>query len=415
LGSVLPIRSGAVRIDAGSDRHYAEQQACHTHYMGGISMQARQRTVGLAMLLALGAGMTRAQQTPPAAAPLLHHAFETDTAEWVGIGNTAKISVTHDAARVRAGKGALLFDYAANKGEVNVLALPTPDGMLTKMKSLHFWLRSDYPTVFAVSLQEKEGGRYTAIFSVEGSSWQEVKLEPADFVLTENKDDPKDPDGKLDLDKIENIGLGDYGQAFVQSDDPNLQTLLHGQKGPHSLTLDDFTVSAEPLSPVSPSNQKERLLDTPSRPQLAWIRAGEIKIMPSIGKPLVGAALRADYHQGPGKIAGLLKPVPRGCLKGMDQIVFTAAATKPSKLVVQLEQVGGGKYRTIVDVPGNSEVKEFALPLSGFTMTEDSGDRNGHLLPDQVNQIVIIDASGLVDGADADTTLWINRLRAGPK
>ena len=378
-------------------------------------MQARQRTVGIGALLALAAGMALAQQAPPAAAPLLHHTFETDPGEWTGFGATAKVSLTHDAAHVKEGKGALQFDYAANKGEINVLLLPTPNGVLTKMKSLHFWLRADYSTVFVVSLQEKEGGRYTAVFSVPGNSWQEVKLDPADFVLGEEKADPKDPDEKLDLDKVENIGIADYGQIFVQSDDANLQALFHIQKGAHTLSLDDFTVSAEALSPPTAAESKERLLDTPSRPQLGWIGVGEIKAAPVTGKPLVGPGLRADYHQGPGKIDGLLKRLPRGRLKGMDQILFTAAATKPTKLVVQLEQVGGGKYRMIVDVPGNSEPKEVVLPLTGFEMADDSGDRNGNFTPAQVNQIVIIDASGLVDGADTDTTLWINKLRAAPK
>jgi hypothetical protein len=380
-------------------------------------MKARQPTVGIGALLALAAGMTFAQQAPPAPAPLIHHTFETDPGPWIGVGATAKVSLTHDAAHVRQGKGALQFDYAANKGEINVLILPTPDGVLTKMKSLHFWLRADYPTVFAVSLQEKEGGRYTAVFSIQGNSWQEVKLEPDDFVLGEEKDDPKDPDGKLDLDKVENIGIADYGQIFVQSDDANLQALFHSQKGAHLLALDDFTVSAEPLMPAAadPADAKERPLDASGRPQIAWLGIGEMKVMPALGKPLIGSSLRADYHQGPGRIAGMLKRIPRGRLKGMNQILFTAAATKPSKLVVQLEQVGGGKYRMIVDVPGNSEPKEFALPFTGFEMTDDSGDRNGNFTPAQVNQIVIIDASGLVDGADTDTTLWINKIRTAPK
>ena len=378
-------------------------------------MQARQRTVGIGLLLALATGMALAQQTPPAPAPLIHHTFETDTAEWMGLGMTAMVSLTHDADHVKEGKGALQFDYAANKGELNALILPLPDGALTKMKSMHFWIRADYPTVFAVSLQEKDAGRYTAVFSAPGKTWQEVQLEPGDFVLGEDKDDPKDPDGKLDLDQVNSVAIADYGQIFVQTDNADLQALFHVQKGPHTLSLDDFTVSSEPLASSTPAQGKERMLDASSRPQLSWLGLGDVKVARSTGKPLTGPGLRADYHQSPTKIMGLLKRIPRGRLKGMDQIVFSAAATKPTKLVFQLEQVGGGKYRTIVDVPGTGEAKEFSLPFSGFDMTDDSGDRNGHFTPDQVNQIVILDASGLIDGADADNTLWINKLRTSPK
>lgn len=378
-------------------------------------MQARQRTIGLGLLLALAAGMTLAQQPPPAPTPLMHHTFETDPAEWTGIGATAKVSLTHDADHVKAGKGALQFDYAANKGEINVLILPITDGALTKMKSLHFWIRADYPTVLAVSLQEKDAGRYTAIFSAPGKTWQEVQLEPADFVLGEDKDDPKDPDGKLDLDQVNSIAIADYGQIFAQSDDANLQALFHVQKGPHTLCLDEFTASPMSISPAAPADGKERMLDTPSRPQIAWLGAGDVKLASATGKPLVGPSLRADYHQSPGKIVGLVRHITRGRLTGMDQIAFTAAAAKPAKLFVQLEQVGGGKYRTIIDVPGGSEPKEFSLPFSGFEMTDDSGDRNGRFTPDQVNQIVILDVSGITDGADTANTLWINKLRTAPK
>ena len=116
-------------------------------------MQVRQRTVGLGVLLALAAGVTLAQQTPPAPAPLIHHTFETDPGEWIGLGATATVSLTQDADQVKSGKGALKFAYAANKGELNALILPVADGALTKMKSLHFWIRADYATVFAVSLR----------------------------------------------------------------------------------------------------------------------------------------------------------------------------------------------------------------------------------------------------------------------
>ena len=68
-----------------------------------------------------------------------------------------------------------------------------------------------------------------------------------------------------------------------------------------------------------------------------------------------------------------------------------------------------------MDVPGGSEPKEFVLPFTLFEMADDSGDRNGNFTPAQVNQIVILDASGIVDGADTDTTLWINKLRAALK
>ncbi len=378
-------------------------------------MQTRFRSAGIGSLLVLAIGIVAAQQAPPAVAPLIEQKFETDAGMWTALGTSGKVSITHDAAHVKEGKSALQFDYAVNKGELNALVLPTPNGGLTKMQSMHFWIRSDYPTTFAVSMQEKDGGRYASTFSVPGNAWQEVRLDSSDFILGEEKDDPKDPDGKLDLDKVEGFGLADYGQLFAQSDDVNLQTLLRVQKGAHAFWLDDFSVSSEGITPAPAADAKERLLDNSSRPQISWIPLGETKLTVATGKPLVGPGLKADYHQAPGKATGFVKRFARGTLKGMDHLSFSAAATKPTKLVVQFEQIGGGKYRNIVDVPGNSELKDMVLPFAGFEIADDSGDRNGNFTPTDVTQIIIIDASGLVDGADTDNTFWLSKLRVGPK
>ncbi len=378
-------------------------------------MQTKRRAAGIGFLLLLAVGMAVAQQTPPPPAPLMHETFETDAGNWTGMGDSGKVSITHDAAHVKEGKGALQFDYAVKKNEINVLIFPTPGAALEKMKSLHFWMYADYTTTMLVSLQEKDGGRFATTFHVKGGVWQEVRLGYSDFLLGDEKDDPKDANGKLDLDKVEGIGIADYGQLFAQSEDANLVTLLNVQKGPHTLYMDDFTVSTETIAPELPATAKERSLDTLSRPQLSWIPIGDVKLSAATGKPLTGSSLKADYHQAPGKAIGFVKRFQRGTLKGMDQLTFTAAATKPTKLVVQLEQIGGGKYRTIIDVPGNSEVKELVLPFANFEMADDSGDRNGHFTADQVNQLVILDASGIVDGSDTDNTFWITKLRTSPK
>ena len=50
--------------------------------------------------------------------------------------------------------------------------------------------------------------------------------------------------------------------------------------------------------------------------------------------------------------------------------------------------------------------------LADLTAAQDSKDNNDKLDLDQVKQLVVIDISGWVDGADADNTLWLNNFRA---
>ncbi len=68
--------------------------------------------LGAAPALTLAASVARAQTPPaPAPAPLMRHAFEDSDGGWTGMGTNAKVFITHDAAKVKEGSGALQFDY----------------------------------------------------------------------------------------------------------------------------------------------------------------------------------------------------------------------------------------------------------------------------------------------------------------
>ena len=123
-----------------------------------------------------------------------------------------KVSVTGVAANVKDGKAALRYDYPIAKGKLSFLAHSVPDGGLVGAKSIRFWVKSDYTTPIIVSLQEKEGGRWNAGFTAPQNAWQRVELIPSDFDPSDGQDDPKDPNGKLDLEKVEGVGLVDVGR-----------------------------------------------------------------------------------------------------------------------------------------------------------------------------------------------------------
>src|SRR5258708_16886912 len=194
--------------------------------------------------LALSVAGTRSQGQGAALPKTL---FEENEGGWIVFGKDAKVSVTHDAANVKEGKGALQYNYNIAKGIMGALALPTPDGALTKMKSLKFWIKTDHTTPIAVFMQEKDGGRYTSGFTAEEDKWQKVRLSASDFHLSQGPTDPKDPNDKLDLDKVENIGIGDFGQFLIQAD-PNLAELFSIKAGPHVLYMDDFQVTEDALA-----------------------------------------------------------------------------------------------------------------------------------------------------------------------
>ena len=345
-----------------------------------------------ACALVLGVVGAIAQDTPP----LLNHTFEENDGGWQGIGGYGAVSVTHDANLVKSGKGALQYSYALKKGEFCLMLLPTPDMLLSKAKSVRFWIKTDHATPIAAVMQEKDGGRYNAIFSVPKDTWQQVELSTADFVLDRSKDAPNDPDGKLDMDLVDNFGIADMAQIFIQGD-AALATVLGVSEGPRKLYMDDFTVNTPVIPPSSTLKNGEGSLDMFARPQVGWIAIGEIAVTRVSGKPLEGFGMQAKYHQAPSKFSGVSRYVPVDGFAGAKRLALSAASLKPAKIVVQLEEKSGGKYNTIVELPGNSGRADLTINFADFKASDDSHDDNAKLDLDQVTQIIILDATGAID------------------
>ncbi len=344
--------------------------------------------------------------------PFIQQNFETDESGWISIGQSAKVSLTHDAADVKDGKSALKFDYKIKKGEFNLLMLPTPDEKLSKMQSISFWIKTNHNASLVMVLNEKDGGRYNSLFTVSKDKWQHVELSPSDFNLGTNKDDPKDPDNKLDLETVEGMGIADIGQVFAQSDNAEFTKLLHVQTGDFTLFLDDLLVS-DTKSPASSSLDKSGYhVDSFIHPQLSWLAFGEATISHSMDKPLTGAALQADYRQSPGTIAGISRFLQGRMLAGKTQLHFDAASAKATSIRIQLEEAGGGKYYLNVNLAGSSEKKSITINFADFVPADDSKDDNGKLDLDEVNQMMFIDYTGLTGAVDQENTLWINNIRA---
>ena len=365
--------------------------------------------VASALGLAPNAIYAQVQQSQP----IIQQTFAESDEGWMVFAGSGKVSVTHDPAEVRGGKGALKFTYNIAKGELNILALPTPDGKLARMKSLKCWLKADHSTTLAFAVQENGGGRYVAAFSVPGGAWQEVVLAPGDFVLSEDKDAPKDPDGKLDLDQVMGIAVVDLAQMAAQAgDNPLISALFPYQPGAHTLLISDFTVSDQAVPAASSSSATSVDVDTLVHPQVGWIGVGGAKLARVDGGPIGGPSLKVDYHAGPTSGGGVLKPIQRGLLAGTKQLEFDVASAKPTKVFVQVEQPGGIKFNTSVDLDGSSTKQHVALTASNFAPAQDSADPSAKLDFAQVTTLLLGDITGVLGGPEQDNTLWIGKIRA---
>ena len=346
-------------------------------------------------------------------APLIRSTFTSNADGWIAVqpvGSGGKVSVVHEDADLKVGTGSLLLSYPVGPGQIAGAALPVADGAASKMASIHFWVRSAADTPLAITLQEKSGGQYVAMFTAPKGKWQEVELGVQDFTPSTDPGTPADPNGKLDPDLVESITVLDLAQFLAQV--PAMSSLLGVQAGDRSLLLSDFKVTTKPLAEANTATEAEYLLDRFVRPQPAWAALnGTARIVSEA--PLGAPALRMDYNLASDKAAAVFKRLKPGALAGKATLSLRLASTHDCKLVVQLEEKGGGKYNANLAIPAGSKATDLTVSIPTMTPDPQAKDPNGKLDLDQVGQITLVDVTALTE-APGMNTLWIGKVSAKP-
>ena len=360
-------------------------------------------------------------------ATLFQDTFEADTNGWMVFGPHAHIGRTNEAGKVKNGKSALAFNYrfdavAPNPGEppIDAILRSIPDGQLAKARSLSFWARSDINAPIALALAERNGGRYLAMTWLPKNQWQHIVFAPDDFTLTEGKDDPKDPDGKLDMDQVENITLLNLYSfvALGAKDNPATAALFPAQSGEHTLWIDDFTASSAPPAfatpePAPPVEKSGVWVDSLRQDTLAWLPLGAVEMQMDKDAPTKSRAIRLDYTQEMGKFAAVVHDLNHANLSRYDHLEFDVASSKAGKLLIALEEKNGSRYNAIIDMAGDGKPARKVVYFANFAFADDSPkDPDGKLDLDQLKNLSIADITGYVTMQKQANTLWIGPIRA---
>ena len=386
------------------------------------------RTGGAILALILGVSAARITRAGQEADTLLLDTFEAGANGWSALGPHASVGTTNESGKVKNGKNALAFNYridtaapAPGEPPIDALVRPVKDGQLTGARSLSFWIRSDASAPLALALTEHNGGRYSASLWVAKNQWQHIVLAPEDFTLGDGKDDPKDPDGKLDMDQVENIALINL-HAFVAlslKDMPANASLFPLQNGPRALWLDDFAVSRatamfDAPAPALPPDEKSGLwVDALRRDTPAWMPLGTVEMKIDANAPASGRALRLDYTQQLGKITAALRDIHATDLTPYDHLEFDIASAHAGKILLVLEEKTGARYQTVMDVPGNNTSSRKAIYFANLAIADDGPkDANGKLDLDQIKNLSFVDVTAFFNMTTQPNTLWIGPIRA---
>jgi hypothetical protein len=334
-----------------------------------------------------------------ASPPLVLHDFLRDDNGWLGLGEIAKVS------RTPAPAPTLHFEYMVSKDNLGALVHPFEPGAFKGAQRFQLSIKTDTDTVLAVMIQEKGGGRFSAMASLPKNLWQSLELAPADFSLGRDKGDPVDSNGKLDIEQIESVSVIDLHAFFIRMAEEAGKALFPGVlAGPRELWLKEFSASAAPLPAAT--------LDGLNRPQMTWISVGgaDLKRVNRALSPLKVPSLEVAYQVSAGTLGGIFQPLPAGALTGKTSLFLTLAVLKSATLLVQLEDDLGGKFNAQIEVPGVKVPSTKTLVLSELKPDNDS--KRDKLDLARVKQVLILDISGLTESVEQNNTLWLANLEA---
>lgn len=332
----------------------------------------------------------------PASEVLLHDDFEGASANWLAMSAGSTVRIDHGQAH--SGSGALAFTYAVKPRQAAAAVMPArPE--LARLTRLRFWLKTDRATPIGVVLRERQpGGNYIAWVWSPDDAWHEITLTPADFILADGPTDPKDPDGKLDLDSLEGLGIFDVAGFF-----PALATAARSAPT-HTFRIDDFEALAGPPTPSDGMR-----VDSFDRGFLSWIaiNGAELELAPA-GNPLGEPAMAASYKQTDEPFPSFVRRLGNLDLSHATRLEFDIASQQEATVNVTLEMnrpgaAQGPRFNLPIYPPENREVFHVSVKLADF-------QGQGKLDPAQLKTLILTDVSAAGAGDLGRNTLWIGNI-----
>jgi len=91
------------------------------------------------------------------------------------------------------------------------------------------------------------------------------------------------------------------------------------------------------------------------------------------------------------------------------------ASRRAVKLLVQVEESGGGKYNAMIDVAASATGQEVSLSYADMVADKNASDANGKLDVHEIKQLVIADLTAMAGAASGEeNVLKIGAVRSMP-
>lgn len=341
----------------------------------------------------------QAAAVPEEAAPVPKVDFEAEELDsrWSALDAEATLSVTHEAANVGSGRGALELGYRPRQGVFEQIAF---SGLgAERANALRLKLKPSSPTSISLGVEEQSGALYQGLLRIEAGKWVAVDACLDELILAENS---ADADNRLDPEEIRGFFLADLANLPGEAG-----RALGLKEGEQRLWLDDLELAqaakTKRRSRVDRLGDEWLLVLDGFEDDVPWvlpIREAGLAFVNGAPKTQGKRALEMTYTLAKGRWVGFVcAPPGRFDLgPGTDLHVWVKAALS-ARMVIVLEERGGSKYETAFKPEADDKWHAVRLPLSGFLMDDNARDENGQLDIGQVHRVIL-----LVDTFDADVT-----------
>jgi hypothetical protein len=155
-------------------------------------------------------------QGPGGVDALMIEDCDSDVGYW-GILGGRNLRATSDNAQAVDGNS-LRLDYDVPKGTALAVVRQVPTGALAGLKSIIFSARAGADCTLAVSVEENDKSRYSAMVQVPAAKWQQFVVPLREFKLD---DDSQDPDAGLQTEKIRSVQFLDITAMVAGKDMAN--------------------------------------------------------------------------------------------------------------------------------------------------------------------------------------------------
>jgi len=333
------------------------------------------------------------QTAPPPEAVAPNFDFEADAvpANWQATDAEARLAITHEAANVGGGKGALeaTYSWGDRQGVVEVFAarnLAVPGGSV-----LSFRIRTSEPTSISFAVTEQDGSMYQGFLCQPAGAWSLVQARLPELQLMDNS---QDEDGKLDVDQITEVSFQDLANLGGE-----LERALGWKTGEQKMWLDDVTIDDRAVAGRVTAQDDTVVLDGFDTDAIFAlpIRGAALEKAPGAPATIGTQSLRMGYRLGGGRYVGFVAGIETADLAGMKSLSLQLKSEAAARVVVVLEERDGSKYETALRPTGDNQWQKVDLPLELMQLSDDTTDENGQLDTDQLRVLIVV-----VDTFDAD-------------